>query len=138
MKVTIQRKNQAIHFEGLNPDKLKVEIDGSPTEGGEGKGVRPMELVLMALASCSSIDLVLILQKMRQELRDLKIEVEGKRAEEQVPKVFTEIHLYFILMGNIEEDKAARAVKLAVDKYCSVKNNLDPNIKISYDFEIQA
>jgi putative redox protein len=138
MKVTIQRKNQAIHFEGLNPDKLKVEIDGSPTEGGEGKGVRPMELVLMALASCSSIDLVLILQKMRQELRDLKIEVEGKRAEEQVPKVFTEIHLYFILMGNIEEDKAARAVKLAVDKYCSVKNNLDPSIKISYDFEIQA
>jgi len=138
MKVTIQRKNQAIHFEGLNPDKLKVEMDGSPTEGGEGKGVRPMELVLMALGSCSSIDLVLILQKMRQELRDLNIEVEGKRAEDQVPKVFTEIHLHFILMGNIEEDKAGRAVELAVDKYCSVKNSLDPNIKISYDFEVKA
>ncbi|MCI4670469.1 MAG: OsmC family protein [Bacteroidia bacterium] len=136
MKVKIERQNQAVHFEAGNIENIKVNIDGSPEAGGIGKGVRPMELVLMALGSCSSIDVVLILEKMRQELIDLKIEVEGKRAEDKVPKVFTDIHLKFILTGKLDESKVEKALDLAVNKYCSVKDMLHATVKITHSFEI--
>ena len=136
MKVNINRQNQAVHFEATNTENLTVHIDGSAKAGGEGKGVRPMEMVLMALGSCSSIDLVLILQKMRQNLQDLKIEVEGKRAEDKVPKVFTDIHLRFILKGNLDENKVSKALDLAVNKYCSVKDMLQASVNITHSFEI--
>ena len=67
-------------------------MDGSPSIGGEGKGVRPMEMVLMACAGCSSIDIVMILDKMRQKLDNLDVIVEGSREEGAVPAVFTKIH----------------------------------------------
>ncbi|MEO0899419.1 MAG: OsmC family protein [Bacteroidota bacterium] len=137
MKVDIQRLNQAVHFEGRNSEQLKVFVDGSPEAGGEGKGVRPMEMILMALGSCASIDIVLILEKMRQDLKDLKIEVEGKRAEDQVPKVFTDIHVTFILTGTFDEEKVARAADLAINKYCSVKNMLDATVNITHSYEIR-
>lgn len=138
MKVNIERQNQAVHFEAANAENLKVHIDGSGEAGGEGKGVRPMEMVLMALGSCSSIDVVLILKKMRQELEDLRIEVEGKRAEDQVPKVFTDIHIKFFLKGKLDEPKVEKALDLAVNKYCSVKDMLQATVNITHSFVIEG
>src|SRR5690606_931203 len=105
MKVALQRINKAVHFEASSElSSVKVNIDGSEAIGGEGKGVRPMELVLMALGSCSVFDLNTILQKQRQEIEDIQVEVEGDRREE-IPNIFTKIHIKFLLKGKIDELK---------------------------------
>lgn len=124
MKVQLQRKNDAVHFEASSElSAVKVQIDGSEGIGGEGKGVRPMELVLMALGSCSVFDLHTILKKQRQEILDIQVEVTGKRRDE-IPNIFTAIHISFTLKGNIDEEKAQKAAELAVKKYCSVHDML--------------
>ena len=138
MKIEIQRTNDAVRFEGRNEEGNQVTLEGGAKAGGEGKGVRPMELVAMSLGGCASIDLVLILEKMKQDLQDLKIQVEGKRAEDQVPAVFTHLHIHFILTGTLDPDKVARAVSLSVEKYCSVGTMLAATAEITHSFEIVA
>ncbi|KGE15046.1 OsmC family protein [Sphingobacterium deserti] len=124
MKIQLDRKNDAVHFEASSElSSIKVNIDGSESIGGEGKGVRPMELVLMALGSCSVFDLSSILKKQRQPIEDIHVEVEGTRREE-IPNIFTHIHITFTLKGDIDEEKAQKAAELAVKKYCSVHDML--------------
>jgi putative redox protein len=137
MKVTLNRQNKAVHFEAASElSSVKVNIDGSEAIGGEGKGVRPMELVLMALGSCSVFDLSSILTKQRQEIEDIQVEVEGKRREE-IPNIFTDIHISFYLKGAIDEIKAQKAAELAVKKYCSVHDMLAAGgINITYSLKI--
>lgn len=139
MKVELKRVNDAVHFEATSPSStVKVHIDGSPDIGGLGLGVRPMELVLMALASCSSLDLVSILKKQKQDLKDFSISVEGERREE-IPHIFTKIHLTFFLSGNIDPAKAERAAELAVKKYCSVHDMLVAGgVEITYSLQINS
>ncbi|WP_149912498.1 OsmC family protein [Sphingobacterium cavernae] len=137
MKVELQRINKGVHFEASSElSTVKVNIDGSDSIGGEGKGVRPMELVLMALGSCSVFDLTTILQKQRQQIDDIQVEVKGDRREE-IPNIFTNIHLSFILKGNIDEVKAQKAAELAVKKYCSVHDMLAAGgVNITYSLKI--
>lgn len=137
MKVTLQRLNQAVHFEAEGQaTKVKVQIDGSPEIGGEGLGVRPMELVLMALGSCSSLDVISILKKQRQNVQDIKVDVEGQRRDE-IPSVFTSIHISFRLQGDLDEAKVNKAAELAVKKYCSVHDMLAAGgVEITYSVEI--
>ncbi|QQT27270.1 OsmC family protein [Sphingobacterium spiritivorum] len=137
MKVSLNRVNKAVHFEANSElSDVKVHIDGSKEIGGEGKGVRPMELVLMALGSCSVFDLVSILNKQRQEIEDIHVDVEGKRRE-QIPNIFTDIHISFTVKGNIDEVKAQKAAELAVKKYCSVHDMLAAGgVNITYSIKI--
>lgn len=139
MKVELKRVNNAVHFEASAPSStVKVQIDGSPEIGGLGLGVRPMEMVLMALASCSSLDLVNILKKQKQEINDFSVSVEAERRE-QIPTIFTKIHMTFSLTGNINPDKAERAAELAVKKYCSVHDMLAAGgVEINYSININA
>ncbi|GAA4799695.1 OsmC family protein [Olivibacter ginsenosidimutans] len=138
MKITLNRINQAVHFEGTSHSTdVKIHIDGSPDIGGEGLGARPMELVLMALGSCSVLDLISILKKQKQEVNDVVIEVEGTRRE-AIPAVFTAIHLLFRLKGAIDEQKANKAAELAVKKYCSVHDMLAAGgVDITYTVTIE-
>ncbi len=126
-----------MYFEASAPSStVKVHIDGSPDIGGLGLGVRPMEMVLMALASCSSLDLVSILKKQKQDLKDFSVSVEGERRE-QIPTIFTKIHLKFFLSGDIDPAKAERAAELAVKKYCSVHDMLAAGgVEITYSLQI--
>ncbi len=137
MKVSLKRVNDAVHFEASAPSStIKVHIDGSPEIGGQGLGVRPMEMVLMALASCSSLDLVTILKKQKQEIEDFSVDVEAERRE-QIPHIFTKIHLLFTLKGDIDPAKAERAAELAVKKYCSVHDMLvSGGVEINYSLKI--
>ena len=137
MHISLQRVNDAVHFEGTGDSTdVHVHIDGSPDIGGEGLGVRPMELVLMALGSCSALDLVTILKKQRQQIDDVKIDVKGERREE-IPHIFTDIHISFYLKGDIDQTKAGKAAKLAVKKYCSVHDMLAAGgVNITYSVEI--
>ena len=137
MKIELKRINNAVHFEatGASSD-IKVHIDGSPEIGGEGLGVRPMELVLMALGSCSSLDLVSILKKQRQEITDFSVEVSGERRVE-LPPVFTKIHMLIKLSGNLNKAKVDKAAVLAIEKYCSVHDMLVAGgVEITYAIEI--
>ncbi|QNL50520.1 OsmC family protein [Olivibacter sp. SDN3] len=137
MKVVLNRVNQAVHFEGTSPTSdVKIQIDGSPDLGGEGLGARPMELVLMALGSCSALDLISILKKQKQEVSAFSIELEGKRVD-TIPAVFKSIHLLFKLTGNIDQLKADKAAELAVKKYCSVHDMLAAGgVDITYTVDI--
>lgn len=137
MKVELKRVNDAVHFEASSPSStIKVHIDGSPEIGGQGLGVRPMEMVLMALASCSSLDLVSILKKQKQDLNDFSVSVDAERRE-QIPSIFTKIHMTFKLSGTIDPAKAERAAELAVKKYCSVHDMLVAGgVEINYSIEI--
>src|SRR4028118_1030805 len=98
MKVELKRLNDAVHFEAAGSGNVKVHVDGSDAIGGQGLGVRPMELVLMALGSCSSFDLISILKKQRQEIADVSVTVEGERTD-AVPAIFTKIHMTFHFTG---------------------------------------
>lgn len=135
MEVNLKLANQAVHFEGSSSSsEVKVHIDGSPEIGGEALGVRPMELVLMALGSCSVLDLISILKKQRQDVQDIQIEISGNRAD-VIPKVFTDIHIKFLIKGNqISLEKAEKAAELAVKKYCSVHDMLaSGGVEITYE-----
>jgi putative redox protein len=136
MKVTLQRINQDYHLEALNDTGQTAQFDGSPDIGGHFQGFRPMQMLLASLGSCSAIDVISILKKQKQELRDLNVDVQAKREEGKVPSLFTDIHLHFELYGPIDQKKAERAVRLSMDKYCSVKLIMEKTATITADFSI--
>lgn len=136
MHITLHRKNKAVHFEAVNGSGNTIQIDGPETIGGEGKGMRPMEILLTSIAGCSSFDLVEILKKQKESLEDITISIQGTRKSEGDVKPFTHIEMLFTLTGNLNEAKVERAVKLSVEKYCSVAASLDPAIQLTHRFEI--
>lgn len=136
MKVFIRRLNDAVHLQASNEEGLTMEMDGSPEIGGEGKGPRPMQVLLMSLAGCSSMDVLSILQKMRENIEDYQVEVSGEREEGAVPAVFTKINVHFILKGNLKEDNVAKAIRLSMEKYCSVSKMLEKTAEITYSHAI--
>jgi putative redox protein len=136
MKVNLKRVNTAFHYEATTEDKITVSIDANTAIGGEGKGTRPMELLLMGVAGCASIDLGLILKKQKQELLDYKVEVTAER-NDNIAKNFKSIHLHFILFGELEDTKVARAIELTITKYCSAALSLDKGIEITSTYEIK-
>ncbi|MBU0790275.1 MAG: OsmC family protein [Gammaproteobacteria bacterium] len=94
-------------------------VDGPEHIGGRNIGARPMELMLMSVGACSSVDVVYILKKARQPVAGCEVAVKGTRAETE-PAVFTDIHLHFIVSGaGLSEAQVKRAVALSAEKYCS-------------------
>ena len=123
-------------FVGESGSGHSVVMDGAAEAGGRDLGVRPMEMLLLGLGGCTAFDVVSILRKSRQQLVDCEVELEAERAEE-IPKVFTRIHLHFIVSGkDLDKKKVARAVKLSADKYCSASRMLEKTAVISHDFEV--
>lgn len=132
------KKNSGYHFEALNEEGHVVNIDASPDIGGKGKGVRPMQLLLMGLGGCGGIDIVNILNKQKQTIEDFEIFVEGEREKDVTPSLYKKIEIVFALKGKLDEDKVKRAVSLSVDKYCSVKATLDKTAEINYRIELNG
>lgn len=126
-----------VHFSATGDSGHTVLIDGPPDAGGENRGVRPMELVLMGLGGCSSFDVVTILKKSRQAVSGCTTELDAERAD-GVPAVFTRIHLHFRVSGQgLDPAKVARAVHLSADKYCSAAIMLArAGVEITHDYEI--
>jgi putative redox protein len=136
IKIEVNRLNDAYHMEAVNEQGNRVEMDGSPDIGGGNNGMRPMQMLLAAMGGCSGIDVVSVLKKQRQDLRDIKITITGEREKDAVPSLYTEVHAHFRLYGNIDPQKAEKAVSLSVEKYCSVARTLEKNAKITYSFEV--
>lgn len=140
MKIELVRVDDAFHFEGTGSSEVKVHTDGSPEIGGQNQGVRPMELLLMGLASCSAIDIVLILKKQRQQITDFRIVADGERVKEETTerKPFRSINLQFILKGHqLDRAKIDRAVKLSMEKYCSATAQLESLATITHEVIIE-
>lgn len=113
-----------------------VVMDGSEEFGGRNLGPRPMELLLLGLGSCTSLDVLSILKKARQEVLDCEVFVDGERADE-IPKVFTKIHIQFRIFGNaLSEKHVARAVELSANRYCSASKMLGAVATITHAYEI--
>jgi putative redox protein len=135
MRVELNRINKNYHFKGEGVSSIAINIDGSPDIGGENAGARPMELILMGLGSCSAIDIVRILKKQKQLLKEFNIHIDAER-ENQIPAVFKTIDIHFILKGELEEKKVEKAIELSMTKYCSVTAMLEKTVKINYSFSI--
>lgn len=101
-----------------------MQIDIPVEQGGNGNGMRPMQTVLAALCGCSTVDVIGILKKQKQEVATIKILVDAEREKDKVLALWEKVNLTFELTGNIEEGKAFRAVQLSMEKYCSVAETL--------------
>lgn len=136
MNITLTRKGESL-FEARAGSGGQAMIDGPPDLGGANGGMRPMEMFLASLASCSAMDVLHILRKQRQELRDLVVQVSGQRAD-AIPAVYEEIELYFRATGLVAADKLEQAVQLSIEKYCSVAAMLKDSVRIRYRSEVAA
>lgn len=126
-----------VHFIARADSGHQIPMDGPTDAGGQNRGSRPMELVLMGLGGCASYDVVTILTKSRQKVVGCVTELTATRAT-TVPAVFESIHLHFVVTGSgLDSEKVARAINLSADKYCSASRMLEAGgVKITHDFEI--
>ncbi|MEQ1484094.1 OsmC family protein [Methyloglobulus sp.] len=123
-------------FVGETGSGHAVVIDGPPDHGGRNMGMRPMEMILLAVGSCSSFDVVQILQKGRNNVTGCVAEVAGERVD-AIPSVFSKIHLHYIVSGkDLKASAVERAVKLSAEKYCSASIMLSKAVEITHDFEV--
>lgn len=125
-----------VAFEAESGSGHKMIIDGPPEVGGNNQGPRPMELLLLGMGACSSVDVISILKKSRQGISGCLVELSAERAEEP-PKIFTRIHLHFKITGSdLKEKSVQRAIQLSAEKYCSASIMLGAKATITHDFEI--
>lgn len=129
---------EGVTWMGESGSGHSIVIDGSPDIGGRDVGMRPMELMLLSVGGCSGMDVLHILRKARQDVTDCAVEIRAQRADDH-PKVFTDIHLHFVVTGRDLADKqVARAVSLSAEKYCSASKMLQASATITHDYAIQA
>lgn len=124
VKVEVTLVQPDYGFEAKDAGNITARFDNAISGGGKGFGVSPMQSLLMALGSCSGIDVVSILHKKRQQIDSYKMIIEGQREQNKEPALWEKIHVIFQLSGNIEEEKALHAITLSIDKYCSVAETL--------------
>jgi putative redox protein len=137
MKIELKRLDKAFHFEAKDDSGHAVQMDAGENIGGRNKGIRPMQMLLMGLGGCSAIDIVMILQKQRQVIDDFEISIDAEREVGKEPSLWETIQINFKLKGQIDPEKAARAVALSMDKYCSVSKTLElAGAKITYKVTI--
>ena len=132
MKATVSWQTD-MRFVGKTDTGKTLEMDGDT----QSNTVSPMESVLLAVGACSSIDVVDILKKSRQQISNCVCELSAERAED-APRVFTTIHAHYIVKGDkVSEKHVARAVQLSAEKYCSVMLMLENTVAITTSFVIQ-
>jgi putative redox protein len=127
-RMTFDAKTQSGHH---------LVLDTLPTGGGDNRGASPMELVLVALAGCTAMDVISILQKKREPVKGLEVSVEGTRADTH-PRVYTQIEVVYRVRGNVKPKAVADAIALSEETYCSVGVMLGRTADITTRFEIEA
>ncbi|MES2285721.1 MAG: OsmC family protein [Bacteroidota bacterium] len=125
MRIELKQLDDAFHFEAISETGNIALMDAGENIGGSNKGVRPMQMLLMGLGGCSAIDIVMILKKQRQVISDFQITIDGEREADKEPSLWKTIEIHFKLKGEIDKEKAERAVQLSMDKYCSVSKTLE-------------
>ena len=113
-----------------------IVVVSSVENGGHNAGPRPMELLLMGLLGCTAMDVISILKKKRQPVRDLKIFATGEQASEP-PRYFTKIHLEYVAYGNVDEQALARSIQLSEENYCSAAATLRGKAEITSSYRVE-
>ena len=130
MKIALRSNPGHLSYTGTNAAGHEQHFSGTD------EACRPMETLLMCIASCSAIDVELFLEKMRAPAAGVEVSVEGERAD-ATPAVFTKVHLHYAISGNVPEKKAAKAVAMSMDQYCSVSMMLRGGVEITHSFEVK-
>lgn len=138
MKIDVNWLGNDFHFEAENDTNGKIRIDGNNEIGGLEGGLAPMQLLLAGVGGCSAIDVLHILEKQKQKIDSLKVEVDGDRQEVEGAShtEYRSIHLHFIISGDLDPKKVERALKLSITKYCSASKALEKGSDITYDYKI--
>lgn len=135
-RIELHRLDDRFLMEAVNETGESFRMDASTSLGGSQSAMRPMQVLLASMGGCSAIDVIMILKKQRQKLRDIKIIIDGGREEGVEPALYRKIHIHFTLFGEVSQDKAETAVNLSMTKYCSVAKTLEATASISHSFEI--
>ncbi len=122
-RIVMEKTEGDFGFEVKDQKNHSLKTDSSDESGGTNYGFRPMQLLLSALGTCSAIDMIAILKKQKQTIRQFNIVVEGEREENKIPSLWKEITILFTIQG-VDKDKAEKAAFLSMEKYCSVAETL--------------
>lgn len=136
MKVIVQKLEAEQHMEAANEEGGLIRMDGKNQIGGLEGGFSPMQLLLAGIGGCSAIDIIDILEKQRQNLQNLRVEVEGDKQKNGTYSEFKTINLHFVFEGDLDPAKVERAIDLSINKYCSVSKALEKGSKITHSYEI--
>jgi len=135
MKATVKLLD-GVSFVGESESGHTVIMDGPLEHGGQNRGVRPMEMLLLGMGGCTAFDVVHILRRGRHDVTGCDVSLDAERAAEE-PKVFTRIHVHFVVRGRgLKSAVVARAVELSAERYCSASIMLGKTAEISHDFEV--
>jgi putative redox protein len=135
--VEVNRVSNDYGFEGIDASGHTVKMDSSPESGGQDFGIRPMQMLLMGLGSCSGIDIISILKKQKQTVDTFRILIDGEREEGKEATKWKYIKIIFEMKGSILPEKAQRACALSIEKYCSVAATLlGSGCKIDWEAKI--
>ena len=129
MNIKLESIHGALNYKGTNERGQSIQFSGNK------ESVSPMETVLMAAAACSSIDVEIFLEKMRQPFDRIEVEVIGNRVD-AVPSIFSDIHLHYKIYGDVKPTKAKKAVEMSMEKYCSVSIMLSSSVKMTHSHEV--
>ena len=132
--VIVSWKQEGLLLEGVT---AHGRVDMASGRDEPGRGATPMELLAVALAGCTSMDVISILQKMRQPLEGLRVEVHGEKADEH-PRRFVSLEVVYHLKGALDEKKVQRAIALSETKYCSVEATLRPAVSMSSRYVLEG
>ncbi len=135
MNITVKWINDMM-IVGESDSGHAIVMDGPKNLGGKNLGIRPMEMLLLGIGGCTTIDVISTLKKMCQEVHTFRAEISSERAKEH-PKIFTKIHIHFAIKGvNLNDKKVSKAVNLSTNKYCSALIILEKSATITHDFKI--
>lgn len=124
-------------FVGTDASGHSVVMDSKPEQKGEGSGIRPIELVLQGLAGCTGMDVISILEKKREDVRGVEINVRGVQREDVYPHIYTDIEVEYVVTGfGIKPASVARAIELSAEKYCAVKGMFGPEVEVKTSFRV--
>jgi putative redox protein len=127
---------EEMSFLGTTESGHAVLMDGPPDAGGRNLGPRPMEMLLLGAGGCTAFDVMLILKKGRHPVNDCEVQIDAQRAASD-PKVFTKIHLHFVVSGKaVKPEAVERAIKLSAEKFCSATIMLGKTAEVTHDFEL--
>lgn len=134
MNISLKKTDKKFAFKGSNGES-EFDICASPKLEVGNSGFRPMELLLVSLGGCMSIDVLSILDKQKQVVDNYEVELTAER-EDAIPAIFKTIHMHIIIDGEIAEKKLQRAIDLGVEKYCSVYKILSPTADIQIKYSL--